>query len=885
MGLCFVERAFMIASFCVLFLKAYGGDPVKPGFADLTITIDKIDISCYNETDGKAWVTASGGAPPYTYYWSNGVTSDTATDLSSKTYTITVEDQLGNIVVGEVYIAEPPLLFANVLLSDSILNCSTPQLTATIMPMGGTGPFSFEWTYPYGVIDTGQTVNIVQPYNYIYKVTDSRGCTFISDTTIGSENIPVITLALIDTVSCNGKHDGSANSFVFGGIEPYFYLWSNGSTNDTLFNVGAGSFSLTVTDAAGCTGQAYVFIPQPGALDLDMNPYDVTCYGQNTGAIFTDVIGGTPNYTYMWNTGDTISQLVNIQAGDYSLTITDDHGCTTSGDVTITQGNKINITTTAYPVSCFGGNNGKATAFAFGGTGSLQYNWSNGTTGAQNNNLTAGTYWIYITDANNCVESKEVVINQPPDIVLVMNSTPEVLGGIDGTASVVASGGTPGYSYKWNTGSTDDHIEDLISGVYYVTVTDAHGCTKVDSVYVAASNCSFAGNLITINPTCYGGDDGAIFPQITSPGTEPYYYMWSDSTTDVVLDSIKAGIYSVTISDNANCFIYLSTIISNPSRVNIDYLLTHPTGPDDPTGSIKLFINGGSPPYNAIYNGTYYPGGNEITIEGIPPGQHEVQVRDSKGCTSSIEFQINQIECKMTASVVVMDEPDCYGDKTGQMCVMYDNNYGNVSVEWSTGDISTCINNVGAGTYSVTLRDTLGCTVVKSGDITEPDPISLDNIKIIPGTGDFDGSIALYVIGGTPPFQYTWTKNGEYFANTRDIYQLNGGLYQLHVVDSKGCETTFEAFKLSPTIAILPLSENIKVYPNPVKDYLVIENNSGSEILQVNCLDLNGNKKSIKVEPFDRNLRLNLSDIPNGPIFLNIVSNEGFFNVKLMKIE
>ena len=123
-----------------------------------------------------------------------------------------------------------------------------------------------------------------------------------------------------------------------------------------------------------------------------------------------------------------------------------------------------------------------------------------------------------------------------------------------------------------------------------------------------------------------------------------------------------------------------------------------------------------------------------------------------------------------------MDEPDCYGDKNGQLCVMYQNNFGSVSIEWSNGATTTCISNLIAGEYAVVLRDTLGCMVVLESTVKQPNFITLENITINPGTNHFDGSISLFVIGGTPPFTYTWTKNGEYFANTRNINQLNEGL-------------------------------------------------------------------------------------------------------------
>ena len=187
------------------------------------------------------------------------------------------------------------------------------------------------------------------------------------------------------------RSDGSASSVVTGGSPPYQYQWSNGQTTDTLTNVMSGAYTLTVTDAMGCKGQSTVFIPQPLSLTLSITGNDVTCYGQNTGNIFTLVIGGTPGYEYLWNNGSPNSQLFNIEAGDYQLTVTDAHGCTTLGGVTITEGNEINIFSSSLPVTCFGGNNGQAQVFATGGAGAFMYNWSNGTQGAVASNLTAGT--------------------------------------------------------------------------------------------------------------------------------------------------------------------------------------------------------------------------------------------------------------------------------------------------------------------------------------------------------------------------------------------------------------------------------------------------------------------------------------------------------------
>ncbi|MFZ2895761.1 MAG: hypothetical protein WA008_07515 [Saprospiraceae bacterium] len=856
--------------------------PIKK--ADLTIEVGSRNISCFNLIDGIAWVTASGGTPPYTYLWSNGATTDTIYNLPSNTYTITVEDFVGNKVAAEVYIAEPPLLHSGVLLSNPILDCTTTQLTATATPIGGTPPCTFQWAFPQGVIDTGQTVNIVQPYNYVYTVTDSRGCTFIGDTTIGSQNIPVVFLSLADTVSCNGLHDGSATSSVTGGAPPYTYLWSNGSTNPNLLDVGAGSYSLTVTDTEGCSGQAYVFIPQPGALILSMDGNDVTCFGQTTGAIFTTLTGGSLPYSYLWSNGETTPSLGNIGGGTYTLTVTDAHGCDVVGSVTINQGNEIHIYTNTFPVSCNGGSDGYATVFATGGAGGFQYNWSNGTSGSQATNLKAGTYLVYIIDKNQCVEERTLIITEPPLLEMSLNSTPEILGGSDGTAWADVSGGTTPYTYNWSNGANTAIISGLTAGMYYLTVTDKKGCLKLDSIEVAASNCAFSAKLLTINPTCFGGSDGAIFPEIITPGQEPYYFQWSDDTHDVILDSLKAGKYYVTIYDNANCMLTLSATLINPSRMNVDYILTQPDGPGKPYGSIKVFLNGGAPPYKVSFQGVDYLGGNEILIDNIPPGNYTAYAKDSKGCSTPVDFQINQFECLLTGNVITVDEPDCYGDKNGQLCVMYQNNFGSVSIEWSNGATTACISNLIAGEYAVVLRDTLGCMVVLESTVKQPNFITLENITINPGTNHFDGSISLFVIGGTPPFTYTWTKNGEYFANTRNINQLNEGTYQLSVVDSKGCTALFEAFRLTPSKSFSNYETGIKVYPNPVYENLIVETRNYTVIHSIDYISMNGKKVRLPFTTTEKGAVLGVGTLPQGPFVLSVVTNEGIANVKLVKM-
>jgi len=882
-----------ILTFFVCFLAfSIQAENIKPSqkvkAEDLVVVAGHTNTNCYGGEDGTAFATITGGVPPYIIIWNNGQTTDTIKNLNAGSYVVTVTDFEGTVVTGGVELLDPPLLYGKVILSDSILDCNTQQLTATQDMVGGVLPYSYEWTFPYNIIQTEQTVNIYQPANYQYKVIDANGCTFSGDTTILAVGIPIVTLTLIDTVSCNGLSDGSASSVVVGGEAPYTYHWSNGQTGDTLVNVKSGAYLVTVTDAVGCIGQAAVFIPQPNTLTLTVTGSDITCYGQSTGMIFTTVGGGTPGYEYLWNNNSPNSNLFNIEAGAYTVTVIDAHGCTVTGGVTITEGNEINIFTSTFPVTCFGGNNGQALAFATGGAGVFQYNWSNGATGAQVTDLEAGVYTVFVTDLKNCVESTTVNVTEPDKLIITLNSTPEILGGADGTVSVTAIGGTPPYTYIWSTGSTTDSDEDLVAGEYFVTVTDHNGCSAIDSINVVPSNCAFSASLLAINPSCFNMKDGALFPIIEIPGAEPYYYIWSDDTHDVILDSLGTGTYSVTIIDNANCMISINGSIKAPDPVDVQFQITQPSGPDNPTATIILEPGGGTPPYKATYNGTDYTSGGNITISGIPSGPHTIIVKDSKGCEVIVQFNVDQFDCQISANITDPLEPQCKGSNSGQLCVDYFNNFGPVTIDWSNGQHTDCITNIPAGNYTVVVRDTLGCTATKQYFLEEPDYIQLSNVVIIPGSNNFDGSIKLNVIGGTPPFTYEWKKDNIPFATTRDITGLNAGKYDFKVTDSRGCIVNFESIiiQVSSSNAAL-ISNEFKIYPNPANSILTIENNKTNGIIdKVMMMNMTGEKRSIKTNLIDKDkINLDLSGFPDGPYILCIIRDNKTYYTKIIKAQ
>ncbi len=225
-------------------------------------------------------------------------------------------------------------------------------------------------------------------------VTDSNGCTATTSTTITQ---PAAVLALSSTqvdVLCNGNNTGSINLTVTGGTATYTYLWSNSSTIEDPQNLVAGTYSVTVTDANGCTATTNATLTQPAAaLALSTTQVDVLCNGNNTGSINLTVTGGTATYTYLWSNGSTIEDPQNLTSGTYSVTVTDANGCTATTSATITEPAAVlALSTTQVDVLCNGNNTGSINLTVTGGTATYTYLWSNGSTIEDPLNLVAGTY-------------------------------------------------------------------------------------------------------------------------------------------------------------------------------------------------------------------------------------------------------------------------------------------------------------------------------------------------------------------------------------------------------------------------------------------------------------------------------------------------------------
>jgi hypothetical protein len=442
-------------------------------------------------------------------------------------------------------------------------------------------------------------------------------------------------------VTCNGACDGSASVSTIG-VPTFNYLWApGGQTVQNPTNLCAGTHTVTMMDANSCVATATVMITEPLALAITTTQTDVTCNGACDGTANSTVTGGTAPYTYMWMPGGlTTANVTALCEGAYTLTVTDNNGCTANATVTITQPNVLTMVISTNNVSCFGACDGVANSAPSGGTAPYTYAW---TPGGQNTSLCPGTYTVTVTDANGCMAVDSAMITEPPALTLMTsNDSNDCFGDCTAWAQGTVGGGTPGYSYMWTGGQTTDTATGLCAGGYMITVTDANGCTITDSIWIYEPTELQVLTTVT-DASSIGGNDGSI-TAASSGGTGSYTYLWSTGATTATITGLSLGYYDVCVTDSMGCVTCVDSIYVNDGTgihsVTESTLITIYPNPANSNINLKVDV-AGTVRYTlydvtgkAIATETYTTNGgtHSINIANQPAGVYllEVDVNGSK---------------------------------------------------------------------------------------------------------------------------------------------------------------------------------------------------------------------------------------------------------------
>lgn len=742
--------------------------------AALTLTITTQDIACAGGNNGAATANPAGGTPGYSYRWNTGQTAQTIAGLAAGNYSVTVFDQNGCQDSETVTLNAPPAL--QVTITPQQIACAGNNTgAATANPGGGTPGYIYLW-------NTGQTTQTIAglgPGTYTVTVTDFNNCSSIRSTALSAP--PPLTVSITSqAIACAGINNGAATANPGGGTPGYTYRWNTGQTTQTIAGLGPGTYTVTTTDQNNCETSESVALNAPPVLSVSIAPQNISCFGGSNGVLTANPTGGTPGYTYRWNTGQTTQSISGLSAGAYTVTITDVANCSASQSANLTAPPALNLSLAPQAVLCFGENTGGVNAVANGGTPAYTYLWSNGQTTANLNTVAAGTYTLTLRDANGCTLARSETVTQPGAALSVsLNSTPETAQSANnGTAGAVPGGGTPAYQYLWSNGSTAANLSNLPPGVYTVTVRDANNCTVSRSVSVAAFACS--GLTLSVQAQaarCRGSNDGSATAM--PGGSSGYGYQWSNGATTAAIANLMPGAYTVTVTDAAGCTVSGSANVSEPTALSLSVVKTDESAANQRDGTAAASAGGGTPNYQYLWSN----GATTATIANLAPNTYTVTVRDANNCTDTRSVTIVAFTCPGLTLNMQAQAARCQGGSDGSANAVPGGSSG-YRYLWSNGATTEAIANLTPGTYTVSVTDVTGCTVSASVLVGEPPALNLSIVKTDESAANQrDGTASANGVGGTPAYQYLWSTG----ATTAAIANLEPGTYTATIRDANGC--------------------------------------------------------------------------------------------------
>jgi len=524
-------------------------------------------VDCNGNSTGSAQAQPTGGTPPYTYSWSNGQTSQTATGLAAGPYTVTVTDANGCQAFESIEITEPDELIVSVTDQNDPSCFGNNDGNITVEAAGGTGDYNFNWDNAM----SGAAITGLAAGTYEVTVSDENGCIAILSIELGEPDPLTVTFSSIEHVECFGDETGAATANPTGGTAPYSYLWSDGQTGQTASNLGAGNYTVTVTDANGCQAVNTVTINENNPIVITATIEDATCFGSENGNILIDASGGTGvgTYSFLWSDGTTTQNNLNIGAGTYTLTVTDANFCSAEETYLVNQPDSIIVSETITPVTCFEGSDGSISVSVTGGTTPYSYLWSTGGTTNTISALESGTYTLTVTDNNNCIAESSFFVPEPDEITYDAVIT-DVFCASESTGAIDISnvqGGTPPYSFSWSNGATAQSISNLAAGSYTLTITDSNGCITVETFIVDEPDNPLILNISTTDVICWGEASGTATAEVSGGTPFPggvYQYLWSNGETTQTITDLTEGTYSVIVTDANGCTIEGSATITQP---------------------------------------------------------------------------------------------------------------------------------------------------------------------------------------------------------------------------------------------------------------------------------------------------------------------------------
>ena len=694
---------------------------------------------------------------------------------------------------------------------------------------------------------------------YPYSVTDLNGCIHLDTITITQPDSLYFSYSMLNyngyEISCSGFNDGLIEINIFGGTSPYTNYLENIASNIpldsfTLSGISSGIYIDSIIDINGCKYIDTFILDEPPTLNLNLNQINVLCNSSCDGSILANVTGGVAPFLYQWNNGMITSYIDSLCSGSYNLVVSDTNGCTSNDSVYISQPNSITISTDSLTnVSTYAGNDGSIEITVSGGGGNYSFEWfdDNGilATNEDISNLTAGSYYLTVTDANNCIKTDTFFVSQPNTILVSLQSVinPICNDSCTGSIDINVSGGNSNYSFSWsgpnNFISLDEDISSLCSGLYILTVSD--GITSiVDSFYMFQPQ-PLTFDLIVDSITCF--DQMTQATLLVFGGTQPFNYNWSNGDTNYYT-FINSGLYSVNVTDNNGCELFSNFSLSNPDSLTLSSSTSNIScfGQNDGNATINV-ISGGTSPYQFSFDGVTFQQSNYF--DGLVSGTYSIYILDSNNCIDSINFVISEPDELL--STISTSDASCFGECDGSALISTVGGTLPYIYSWSNDSTSLC-----AGNYNVITTDANNCITVDNFIINEPFPLEI-NVWL--------NGVNLQATSGFSSYQWFF-ENGNAIqgANSEIFSPQTTGIY--YVIASDGfCEITSYSFNYDIT-NLSSISSSGKLYPNPTNGILFFEgigsikiyDQLGNELTKVDKINISTNLTKIDLSKFAKGI-------------------------------
>ncbi len=824
--------------------------------SEITITPSIDSVSCFGTSTGQIQLTTSGGTPNYFYNWSNNATTQNNQNLAAGSYTVTVTDNNSCNKVQNITVAEYPDITINETVNNNLCFGDSTGSISTIVS-GGNPTFTYTWSNG----SNNTNLNSVSSGNYSLTITDQNNCQKVKNNIqVSQPTALTIHDVTVNDLNCNNDASGTIEINTTGGTSSYSYLWSNSSTSVLISNLQANTFTVTVTDNNNCTQTKSYVLNEPLVLSNSQSTRDASCNGTLNGFAKVTAQGGNSGYVYNWSNGSSLDSISGVSAGTYYVTISDSKSCSITDTIVINQPSSLTAIGASQRVNCYGEQNGTATALAFGGSPSYTYAWDNQAANQDSStaiNLTAGQYTVVVTDSNNCTTSLVVTVENPDSLTTnttVLDSA--YCGTFNGNAEVIANGGTGSHSYMWNNNTTSNQLQNVIGGLYIVTVSDANGCAKTDSVRIPI-NYNFGGpevNFSLTETTC-NESTNATAQAIPVSGLSPYTYSWNTNTgiqDSSTATNLSVGDHSLTITDSLGCYTDTFVTINNGSdSAQVSFNASSPTCYNGNDAAIEAIISNGIAPFNITWSNDST--GN--TINNLNFGTYFVTITDQVGCITIDSTTIqNTPSLQPTINNTVTEI--CLGDTVNLQATA---NLINSSYAWSTGDT---ISNT-----TITPQTTTIFTVsITSGGCTETaeQEVIVNSLPTVTFSDDLsvcsNQSTSITAISNATIFEWNTGEN----SPTLTIENPNNNIdYIVTVTDTNNCKSSNSNNPI-----------NLNVFEKPTANFNIDTSSWFKE--QIEFVDSSSSNVNAWNWNFDDG---NYSDLEN-PI--NVFENTGNYNVILI---